>query len=153
MAIEYCCGSAANISAQDGRDLLMLELGLKTSEPTSLWLLNAGVTVMLRDYSTARPDDSEIQFAGFQVRWGMRMRPVLNATDEALELGCRTMIKVVDCLLRHTPEDLYFSKEWERMLIIRRNGIVSVRDNFSHYLSEAYLSKLSLPFSVHTMQP
>jgi hypothetical protein len=153
MAMEYCCGSAAKISAQAGRHLLVRELKLAISDDSPFWIYNAGVMVMLRDYGSTKASDTETEIAGFEPHWGMRMRMAFTSKADQLELGCRTMLRVVDCLMRFTTEDIYFSKEWERLLIFRQGGRVQVRDNFDYYMSESYLSDLSVPYEVGKLKP
>jgi hypothetical protein len=153
MSTTYFFGSAANMTAMDGRKLLLSQLDLTLTEPGSFWAENKGVTVMIDDYVRRAPSDVETEFAGFSPKWGMRMKLEWRAGEETLELGCRTMVKVVDCILRHTTEDLYFSSEWERLLVTRRAGEVAVRDDFDHYLGDPRLVHLSMPFKVQKMQP
>lgn len=153
MALEYFCGSAAPMSEIEGRDLLIRELKLTISEHSPMWVYNDGVTVMLYDYPASRLYEAEFEIAGFEPRWGMRMRPMLTKTEALLELGCRTMVKIADCIMRHTGEDVYLSYEWERLLIARRDGVASVRDDFSHYMSDDYLSELTMPFRVQKIAP
>jgi hypothetical protein len=153
MAITFSCGSAAKMTATDGRKLLMSELDLSLTEPGSFWAQNRGVTVMIDDYVRRAPSDVEVELAGFAPRWGMRLKLEFRAGEEALELGCRTIVKVVDCVLRHTTDDLYLSSEWEHLLVTRRSGLVAVRDDFDYYLGDARLVHLSKPFVVQKMQP
>ena len=153
MAIEYSCGSAATLSEIAGRDLLIRELKLTVSKDSPLWIYNEGVGLMVYDYPATKLYEAEVKFAGFEPKWGMRMRPMLTKTAALLELGCRTMVRIADCIMRNTEEDVYLSYEWERLLIQRRNGVVCVRDDFAYDMSEEYLSELTMPFSMQKLKP
>ena len=62
---------------------------------------------------------------GSALRLGITMRPVLS-----LESGFVTIMGVVDLMLRLTRGDAGFSLEIERVLLLRRQGEVCVREDF-----------------------
>jgi hypothetical protein len=153
MAITYFCGTALTVSPLDGVALLKRELGLLQSPEHDHWVYNHGVFVMFLDYQTRPVTETEIEVSGFTPKLSMMMRPALTTTEEEVEIGQRTMMKIVNCLLRQSSEDVYFSYEWEHMILVRKNGRLSVSSKFDHYLGDAYLSELTLPFATEKLLP
>jgi hypothetical protein len=153
MAIDYNCATAAPMSLEQGKRLFMQELDLSQSKEDDTWIRNDGVVVMLNDHSIRPLDPVVAEFCGFVPKLNMMMRPRLTTTEQEVELGQRTMMKIVNCLLRQSAEDVYFSYELEHLILIRKNGTVSVSSKFDHYLGDAYLSELTVPFTNEKLLP
>ncbi len=153
MSMTYLCGSSSNLIDIEVRKILVNKVGLTVTKESSLWISNRAVTVMIYDYVRNKPLLSEIELAGFSPKWRVDMELHSGIGESDLELGFRTIVRVADCILDQTTEDFYFSSAWERLLISRRSGSVTVREGIGHYLAESYLSHLSMPYTVEKMQP
>jgi hypothetical protein len=153
MAIDYNCATAAPISLEEGKRLLMLEVALSQSKEDDAWVRNDGVVVMLNDYSKRPLDPVVAEFCGFSPKFSIMMRPRLTTTEQQVELGQRTMMRIVNFLLRQSTEDVYFSYELEHLILVRRAGNIRVSSKFDRYLGDAYLSELTFPYTTENLQP
>jgi hypothetical protein len=85
---------------------------------------------------------------GSAPRLGITMRPVLS-----LESGFVTIMGVVDLMLRLSRGDAGFSLEIERVLLLRRQGEVCVREDFRRHMTERDLARISVPYRFEALKP
>jgi len=153
MAIDFVCCADTALTVVECKKLLMRELGLtvSTQKPNS-WLINEGTTVTVQNVADVFGRGRvEREIFGFNPRITIEMRPVLSGPYS--ELGSQTIMKTVDSMLRNTDGDVGFSVENERALLVRRDGVVYVRDNFVEHLRAENLELITVPYQFKPLRP
>ncbi len=153
MAIYYELGADTKMSVPECSKKLIAEFGLRVrSEGPHVWLYNDGVTV------TVLPGDANehgkrlaLEAFGFAPTLLVSFRPVLGGPN--MELGVQTMMRIVDLMLCSTTGDTGFAMEFERVLLLRRNGKLYVRDDFESELNTERLAMISLPYERKALRP
>lgn len=150
MAMDYDFSVDTTMTVAECKKLLTRELGLQVSpQRPDRWLVDAGTTVTVNAMDERSPGMRLCrEVYGFVPRLGITMRPVMS-----LESGFVTIMGVVDLMLRSTQGDAGFSLEIERVLLLRRQGEVSVREDFRRHMSEQDLLRISVPYRFKALKP
>jgi hypothetical protein len=153
MSIDYELGADTKMSVSECAKTLIQQLSLKTwPEAPPVCLYNDGVTVTVfgSDANRFRRGPA-LEAFGFAPTFFLSMRPALGGPH--MELGVQTMMRVVDLVLRSIEGDAGFAKEFERVLLLRRNGRLYARDDFENYLNCEQLSLIGLPHERKALRP
>jgi hypothetical protein len=153
MAIDYSFVADTSMSVAECRSLLMRELRLEIShQHPKPWLFNAGATVIpypFEDRGFHRKVLLEV--FGFVPTLEIGIRPVLSAAQ--FELGAQTMMRVVDLMLRSTEGNAGFALENERVLLLRKDGVLYAREDFTNHLNSEDLDLISMPYQFAPLRP
>lgn len=153
MAIDYRFAVDTSMSVTECRSLLMRELGLQIfPEHPIPWLANSGTTVIVRPFED-RGFHREVllEVLGFLPTLEIGIRPVLSAAQ--FELGAQTTMRVVDLMLRSTTGNAAFALEYERVLLLRKDGVLYAREDFTNHLNADRLDLISLPYRFAPLRP
>ena len=153
MAIDYEFVADTSMSVTECRSLLVRELALQVfPEHPNPWLANSGTTVIARPFEErvfAREVSMEV--FGFLPTLKVTIRPVLSAAQ--FELGAQTTMRVVDLMLRSTTGNAAFALEYERVLLLRKDGVLYAREDFTNHLNAEDLAMISLPYRFAPLRP
>ena len=152
MAIDYNCGADTPMSVLECKKLLMRELGLWVStQHPDLWLVDAGTTVVVQGVDQLfNRGELHREAYGFTPRIAIMMRPVFGRHSEQ---GMQTIMRTVDLMLHATDGDFGFSYECERVLLLRRNGKVFVRENYYNHINKERLELITVPYQFKALKP
>ena len=152
MAIDYRCGADTPMSVLECKKLLMYELGLRVStQHPDLWLVGEGVTVVVQDVNQVfSRGELHREAYGFTPRIVIAMRPVFGSHSEQ---GMQTIMRTVDLMLHATDGDFGFSYECERVLLLRRNGKVFVRENYLDHINKEDIARITVPYQFKALKP
>jgi hypothetical protein len=153
VSIDYDCSADASMSVSECKELLMREMGLWISKQRpDLWLVNECTTVVVQEgskvFGGARV---QREVYGFTPRLVITMRPTLSASyyDQSMQ----TVMRTVHLMLCNTEGDLGFSYECERLLLLRRDRKVVVRDNYLEHINQEQLSYITVPYQFGRLVP
>jgi hypothetical protein len=153
MAVDYQFGADTTMSVPECTKKLIRELGLITSpEGPHVRLYNDGVTLTVKHGdATASGKQLALESFGFVPTLRISFRPRLGGPH--MELGARTMMRVVDLMLRSTTGDVGFATEFESVLLLRHSGRLYARDDFENHLNSEQLALISLPHERKALRP
>jgi hypothetical protein len=153
VSIDYDCSADASMSVYECKELLKREIGLWISKQRpDLWLVNEGTTVVVQEaskiFNGARMQQ---EVYGFAPRLVITMRPTLSASH--YDRSMQTVMRTVDLMLCNSERDLGFSYECERLLLLRRDRKVVVRENYLEHISQEQLSCITVPYQFGRLVP
>jgi hypothetical protein len=153
MSIDYNFGADTSMSVPECKDLLKRELGLWVPPKNPhLWLVNDGTTIVVRAASeTFAQGELYREAYGFLPQIVIMMRPTLSGP--CYDQSMQTIMRVVDLMLLKTDGDCGFSYECERVLLLRRNGHVFVRENYFDHINPEQLAYITTPYQFKHLEP